>query len=105
MSSLKSVRFTSRLVASRTCFSRASVRLPCVQRSGAARTSASRAADSGSGTKRERGFCGRLLSSAWILSFSMPGTSHSARSSLTWFSTNSGTVTVRPSRASPGACR
>jgi hypothetical protein len=64
-----------------------------------------RVADSGSGTKRERGFCGRLFSSAWTLSFSMPGTSHSARSSFTWFSTNSGTVTVRPSRASPGSCR
>ena len=33
------------------------------------------------------------------------GTSHSQRSSFTWFSTNRGTVTVRPSRASPGSCR
>ncbi len=31
---------------------------------------------------RERGLCGRLLSSACTLSFSMPGTSHSQRSSL-----------------------
>ena len=35
----------------------------------------------------------------------MPGTSHSVRSSLTWFSTNRGTLTVMPSRASPGACK
>jgi hypothetical protein len=59
----------------------------------------------GSGTKRERGFCGRLFSRACTLSFSMPGTSHSVRSSLTWFSMNSGTDTVSPSRGSPGSCR
>ena len=105
MSSLKSVRFTSRLVASRTSLSSASVRLPMPNASGAPRISFSRAALSGSGTKRLRGFCGRVFSSAWILSFNMPGTSHSQRASLTWFSTNSGTVTVRPSLASPGWCR
>lgn len=105
MSSLKSARLTSRLVSSRTIFSSVSVSDPAPKRCGSARSAASRAADSGSGTKRDRGLCGRLLSSAWILSLSIPGTSHSARSSVTWFSTNSGTVTVKPSRGSPGSCR
>jgi hypothetical protein len=87
MSSLKSVRLTSSEVWSRTCFTSTSMSEPLAHRSGVVRSPASRAADSGSGTKRERGRCGRLLSSACTLSLSMPGTSHSARSSLTWLST------------------
>ncbi|MCY1524618.1 hypothetical protein D9M68_595600 [compost metagenome] len=105
MSSLKSARFTSMLVRSRTRLSSTSVSEPVPKSSGADSSSASLVADSGSGTSRERGRCGRLLSSAWILSLSMPVTSHSQRSSFTWLSTNSGTLTVRPSFASPGSCR
>ena len=37
--------------------------------------------------------------------FQHAGHEHSQRASLIWLSTNSGAVTVRPSRASPGWCR
>ena len=105
ISSLKSVRLMSRLVSSLAFFNSTSVKPPEPNTSGADNSAAKRAALSGSGTNRLRGRCGRLLSNACILSFNMPGTSHSARSSLTWFNTNKGTVTVTPSLASPGACR
>ena len=105
MSNLKSARLTSRLVMSRTFFSKTSVKDPVPKTSGAPNCSANLDAESGKGTNRDLGFCGRLLSKASILSFNKPGTNHSQRSSLTWFKTNKGTVTVTPSRASPGSCK
>ena len=48
---------------------------------------------------------GIVFSRLSTLSFSMPGTSHSQRSSLTWLSAKIGTVTVTPSFGSPGSCR
>ena len=105
MSTLMSAFTMSNDVASRTNLSTASTSPPVPNFSGAFKASANLVAVSGSGTSRLRGRWCRVLSSACTLSFSMPGTSHSQRSSFTWFSTNNGTVTVRPSRASPGSCK
>ncbi len=104
MSSLKSARLTSRLVSSRTTFSSASVSepLPEFARRAAGRQPRRRLRQRHEARARP---LRQALQQACTLSLSMPGTSHSARSSLTWFSTNSGTVTVRPSRQSPGSCR
>ena len=64
MSNLKSARLTSKLVMSRTFFSKASVKEPVPKVSRAPKASANLAAESGKGTNRERGFCGKLLSKA-----------------------------------------
>ena len=64
MSNLKSARFTSKLVMSRTFFSKASVKEPVPKTSAAPKTSANLVAESGKGTNLERGFCGKLLSKA-----------------------------------------
>jgi hypothetical protein len=48
--------------------------------------------------ERERGRCGSVFASATTLSFSIPGTSHSQRSSPAALRAYSGTVTVTPSR-------
>ena len=105
MSSFRSARLMSSEVASRTHFKTASVSEPVPNFSATMSSCAMRAAVSGSGTSRERGRWCSVLISAWILSLSMPGTSHSQRSSFTWFSAKIGTSTVTPSRASPGSCR
>ena len=69
----------------------ARARLRAARRPGCPRRTSRRrrrrpAAYSGSGTSRERSRCGSVFSSTSTFSFSMPGTSHSQRSSLTWFS-------------------
>ena len=77
-SSLKSARFSGSPVRVAACWASTSIRLPSPKGAAAMKLSAY----SGKGTRRERGRCGSVFTMAATFSFSMPGTSHSQRSSL-----------------------